>query len=196
MDMSTIFKNTKLQAENDQAIPNTDITTWVDQAIDRINMALQCNIPKTSGQATTYVPAFDERYHESLVLFAVAKYRESDSDYNSANYFMGQFDQMLMTMQRDMKILPSTRVDFNVQQIVITDITDMIYTLDIPFGSYFDNINVYKNDVIVDSKYYGLSVENKTITFKGLTLVLNDKITIVFENNSDLNAPPYHWWSF
>jgi hypothetical protein len=27
------------------------------------------------------------------------------------------------------------------------------------------------------------------------TLTVNDKITVNFENNSDLNAPPYSWWN-
>lgn len=195
MMMSEIITRIKSLAENDQSIPNTDITSWVDDAINRINVALQCNIPTTGGNITTLVPAFDPRFHECLVLFGVGRYRESDSDYNSSQYFMNQFESMLNTMQRDMVLQPSTRVDYNVQQIVATTGT-LVYTLTIPYGSYFDMFNVYKNDVLVDQLNYRISLTSKSITFIGITLATNDKITIVFENNSDLNNPPYQWWTF
>jgi hypothetical protein len=196
MNMTEIFANTKSLAENDQSIPNADITAWVDMAIDRINAAIQCAIPKTKGQPLTYTPAFDTRYHEALVIFGVAKYRESDSAYNDAQYFMQQFDTMLMQMQRDMVKLPSTRTDYNIQQIVVSSSTQFSYNLTIPSGSYFDIINVYKNDVLMSSNEYTISNVSNTIIFKGVSLVVGDKITIEFENNSDLNAPPYSWWTF
>lgn len=196
MMMSEIITKVKSLAENDQSIPNTDITSWVDDAIQRINIALQCNIPTTSGNTTTLVPSFDVRYHEALVLFCVGRYRESDSDYNGAIYFNNKFEDMLKVMQRDMVLQPSVRTDYNVQQIVVTNATVLVYTLTIPYGSYFDMISVYKNDVIVDPKYYTFSIDARTITFKGITLAVSDKITIQFENNSDLNNPPYAWWSF
>ena len=194
MQMSEIISKVKSLAENDQSIPNADITGWVDDAINRINQALKTNIPTTGGNTTTLVPSFDTRYHESLVLFAVSKYRESDSDYQAGQYFLSLFDDMVRVMQRDMDINPSVRADANVQQIVITDVNDLIYDLYMPYGSYFDEIKVYQNDTLVKPTYYTLSLTSNTITFVGLSLSVNDKITIVFELNSDLNAPPYEWW--
>lgn len=196
MMMSEIITRIKSLAENDQSISNTDITAWVDDAINRINQAMQANIPTTGGNTTTLVPAFDVRFHESLVLFGVARYRESDSDYNGAMYFNSKFDNMLETMQRDITLLPSVRVDSQVQQIVAPNSSTFTYNLNMDYGSYFDSVSVYKNDILVDSKYYTISVDKRTITFKGITFATNDKITILFENNSDLNNPPYAWWSF
>jgi hypothetical protein len=194
MMMSEIITKTKSLAENDQSIANADITGWVDDAIGRINQAMKSNIPTTGGNTTTLVPAFDVRFHEALVIFAVAKYRESDSDYQSAQYFLGTFDDMLKIMQRDMTLLPSVRVDNNVQQIVVPNTTTFIFTLVMDYGSYFDNISVYNNDVLVDEKYYKLDVTNRQITFIAYTFATNDKVTILFENNSDLSNPPYQWW--
>lgn len=181
-------------AENDQSIDDVAMSTWVSQAINRINVALNVNFP--SSISGTDVPAFDSRYHEALVIFGVAKYRESDSAYNDAQYFMVQFNEMLKTMQRDMEIPPSYKKDYNHQQIVVTNATTFMYNLDIPYGSYFDDIIVYLNDKLVDNKNYAVSMSNKTITFTAVSFVVGDKITIKFENNSDLNAPPYQWWTF
>lgn len=181
-------------AENDQSIDDVAMSTWVSQAINRINVALNVNFP--SSISGTNVPAFDSRYHEALVIFGVAKYRESDSAYNDAQYFMVQFNEMLKTMQRDMEIPPSYKKDYNHQQIVVTNAITFMYNLDIPYGSYFDDITVYLNDKLVDNKNYAVSMNNKTITFTTVSFVVGDKITIKFENNSDLNAPPYQWWTF
>lgn len=194
MKMSEIIYNVKSLAENDQSIPNTSITKWVDDAIQQINMALKCNIPLTGGDTSSLVPAFDPRFHEALVLFSVAKYRESDSDYQAGQYFKGLFQDMIRQMQRDMYISPSLRMDESVQQIVVTDITIVSYTLNMPFGSYFDNVNIYQNDNLVDTRYYTINQYNKALTLTGLTLSVNDKITIDYELNSTTNQPPYEWW--
>jgi hypothetical protein len=68
-----------------------------------------------------------------------------------------------------------------------------VYNLDIPYGSYFDDIFVYLNDVKLTSGFT-IDSNNGTITFVTVTLTVNDKITVQFENNSDLNSPPYGWW--
>lgn len=194
MQMTELFAAVKKLAEDDQSIDNGLITDWIDLAINRINQSLQSSIPITKGQPTTYVPAFDPRFHEALVLFAVAKYYEADSSYNNAQYFLGEFNQMVNTMQRDMVLKPSTIVDYNTQQIVVTDAAVFSYSLSMPYGSYFDTIEIFINDVPVDPKYYSINSATRTLVLIGVALVLNDKITVRFENNSDLNSPPYQWW--
>jgi hypothetical protein len=64
-----------------------------------------------------------------------------------------------------------------------------VYNLDIPSGSYFDDIVVYLNDVKIPSGFTIDSI-NGTITFTTVTLTVNDKITVKFENNSDLKFSP------
>lgn len=195
MQLSEIRAYVKDLAEQDLSITDAQVDRWVNSAINRINTALESNFPKIiTGAAGTYEPEFDERYHEILVIFANAKYRESDADFNSAGYFMNTFNDMLMDMQRDMEIPPAFRKDKDVQQIVVTNATTMGYNLSMPYGSYFDYISVYKNNVLLEPKYYRIALETKTITML-TTLVVNDKITVVFENDSALNQPPHAWWS-
>lgn len=181
-------------AENDQSIDDVALARWIANGIDRINITLNTDFP--SSISGSEEPAFDSRFHEALIIFGVAKYRESDSSYNDAQYFMQQFNDMLMVMQRDMTIPPVFRKDKDVQQIVVENPTTMVYDLSMPYGSYFDYIQVYKNSELVNPINYRITLNTKKITFQGISLVPDDVITIVFENNSDLNAPPYQWWTF
>jgi hypothetical protein len=156
---------------------------------------MKSNIP-TVTDVGDIVPAFDKRYHETIVNFCVSKYKEMDSAYGDASYFMGQFDEMLKDMQRDLVLLPSTIIDYNHQQIVVSDVTDFTYDLSMPTGSYYDTVSVYLNDIPLKNTNYKTMMNSRSIMFKGLTFVLGDRITIKFENNSDLNEPPYTWWNF
>lgn len=193
MKLSEIIEAIKDGAEQDLSIPDASIIRWVNMGIDRLNTALETNIPTMTAVQTNEEPGFDKRYHEALVMFGVNKYRESDGDYNAAQYFLGQFDAMLVDMQRDMVIPPSLKNDFNHQQIVVTDAAQFVYYLNMPTGSYFDLVVVYLNDAEQNPTSYKISMSNRTITFVN-PLVVGDKITIKFENNSDLNNPPYQWW--
>lgn len=196
MNITDIIRKTKRLADDDQSILTSDIQDWIDLAIDRINQALKCNIPYITGLTLSTIPSFDTRFHEILVNYCVAKYREGDSDYSSAQYFMKLFDDMLDVMQRDMTLNPSIRMDYNVLQLTPPDTTGIISTVNLPFGSYFDQIFTYQNDVDI-SKYctYNSISQTLTIDITNITnLTTTDKITVVFENNSDLNAPPFQWW--
>lgn len=194
MQMSEIFASVKKLAEDDQSIADATITDWVDMGINRINQSLQANIPITKGKPTTYVPEFDVRFHESLVLFAVAKYYEGDSAFNNAQYFMGEFQGLVSQMQRDMVLKPSTMMDYNTIQFIVPSAATLTYMLNLPYGSYFDDIRVYHNDGLVDPMYYVIDGNTGKLTFRGYVLATNDKITVKYENNSDLNSPPYQWW--
>lgn len=181
-------------SDDDTSILDSTILSWINSGINRINQALQCNIPRLTG-GVDEVPAFDERFHESLVLFAAAKYREADSAFNDSGYFLNEFNEMLLLMQRDMKLLPSVQVGKEWIQIVVTDATQFNYPLDMPLGSYLDDVYVYINDVI--TKSYTLNLSNQELRINPtVTLVVGDKISMKIENNSDLNSPPYQWWTW
>lgn len=197
MNMDELKSAVITLAEHDNSIADTDLGVWLNQGIQRINVAMKSNIallPAYGTPPNSTIPAFDVRYHEALVVFAVMKYRESDSDYNGATYMLNKFDEMVHLMQRDMVLLPSSRLDGTVQQIVVASSTIFSYTLVMPFGSYYANLDVYQNDVWIDPINYTINQWNKTISFTGITLAVNDKITIDYELDSTTNQPPYTWW--
>lgn len=193
MNYGKIKESIKSLAEQDLSISDSDILVWCNQAIERINVELSVSIPELTG-TDSEEPAFDKRFHESLVLFSNAKYRESDADFNSASYFMAQFNDMLRKMQKEMEIQPSQQTE-NTQQITVTDATQMVYPLRIPLGSYYSTILIYLNDILLDSNSYLVSPELQTVTFKGVILQVGDKITVKYEYSPYLNNPPYQWWS-
>ena len=182
-------------AEGDQSIDDVVMSKWISQGIDRINVAMKSNIP--TSLSGSQEPLFDKRFHEAIVLFAVSKYRAADASYNDADYFMNQFEQMVQTMQRDMNISPSLMNDDQHQQIIAVAGT-YTYSLTLPDGSYYDVIEVYVNDVLkVYRTDYTINMTTKLLAFTGnTTFVDGDKITVKYENNSDLNNPPYGWWGW
>lgn len=193
MTMDEILESVIELAENDQSIDDGSVIRWVNQAINRINTAVECNIPLVSDIGAV-VPAFDERYHESLVLFCVSKYRAADSSYGDADYFMAQFNDMVKDMQRDMVIQPSIRKGDGYQQIIVPIETPYTYTLDIPYGSYFSKLEVFHNDKLLDGSQYRVNLTSKLLILTGISLVYNDKITVHYESGADLNNPPHQWW--
>lgn len=203
MMFSDIHTAIKSLAENDQSIQQADITRWLDAAISKINQACQCNISLASANSLGVVPEFDERYHDALVLFGVARYRESDADYQGAMYFMNQFDSMLRDMQRDMYIPYTQRVDYNVFAFNYDEEVPT-WDLKLPTSAYYGIINVYLvrggnylYETLVDPKHYTIDASNNTITFKPtLGLTVDDRIAVSYEANSAFENAPYGNWTW
>jgi hypothetical protein len=203
MNLTEIHASVKSLAENDQSIAQADINRWIDAAIQKINQKCQANIPLVGTNLMTYTPEFDIRYHESLVLFSVGRYRESDSDYSGASYFMNQFEDMLREMQRDMYIPYCFRKDYNVQTIV-NDEGALTYDLTIADSAYYGVIDVYlaSNGFWIYEKLlkptdYTINQTKKTITFKPtVNLQIDDIISISYEANAAFENPPYGNWTW
>lgn len=196
MVIDDIIRITKRLCDDDQSIQTSDLTDWIDLGIDDINQMLGTNIAHITGQPTnTTSPNFDSRYHQCLVFFCVAKYREGDSDYNAAQYMGKKFEDMLAVMQRDMPLNPSIRKDDNVLQLVAADTTGIFDVSTLDNGAYFSLLLVYQNDKDI-SKYctFNHLTEQMTVDIVNAPIAVNDKITIIFEMNSAINNPPYEWW--
>ena len=196
MKVDDIIRETKRLADDDQSILTTDIQDWIDMCIGRINQACKCNIPTISSLPTSTIPSFDARYHEILVLFCVGKYREGDSDYTAAQYFMKEFQDMLSIMQRDMPINPSIQLGDSWLQLAATSDGQTIFSLvGMPYGSYFNNLVVYQNDVeITDYCTFDLRNKQMTIDTGNVTIKNADKISVNFLDDSETNNAPYEWW--
>jgi hypothetical protein len=195
MKVDDIIREVKRLSDDDQSILTSDIQDWIDLGINRINQALKCNIATISSLSTSTIPNFDARYHEILVLFAVAKYREGDSDYTAAQYFMGLFADMLKVMERDMPKNPSIRLDDSIIQLVAADTSGIFNVPTLPTNAYFNNIFVYKNDNDI-SQYCTFNSLSKQmiVDIANAPISVNDKITVDYEINSALDTPPYGFW--
>lgn len=197
MVVDDIIRIAKRLCDDDQSIQTSDLTDWIDMGIDELNKNLSIQIPHITGLPTNSTsPNFDSRYHNILVDYCIIKYREGDSDYNASGYFLKVFNDKLQQMERDMPKNPSIRTDYDVMQLTPPDTTGVIPTNQLPYGAYFDNIRIYQNDVDITS-YCTLDSVAMTLTIDitQLTVAITDKITIVFDNNAEMENPPYSWWA-
>lgn len=197
MVVDDIIRIAKRLCDDDQSIQTSDLTDWIDMGIDELNKNLSIQIPHITGLPTNSTsPNFDSRYHNILVDYCIIKYREGDSDYNASGYFLKVFNDKLQQMERDMPKNPSIRTDYDVMQLTPPDTTGVIPTTQLPYGAYFDNIRIYQNDVDITS-YCTLDSVAMTLTIDitQLTVAITDKITIVFDNNAEMENPPYSWWA-
>lgn len=197
MVVDDIIRIAKRLCDDDQSIQTSDLTDWIDMGIDELNKNLSIQIPHIAGLPTNSTsPNFDSRYHNILVDYCIIKYREGDSDYNASGYFLKVFNDKLQQMERDMPKNPSIRTDYDVMQLTPPDTTGVIPTNQLPYGAYFDNIRIYQNDVDITS-YCTLDSVAMTLTIDitQLTVAITDKITIVFDNNAEMENPPYSWWA-
>lgn len=196
MVIDDIIRITKRLCDDDQSITNSDLTDWIDMGIDAINQQIGANIDHITGQPTnTTSPNFDSRYHQSLVDFCVMQYRLGDSDYNAAAIFEKKFGDMLALMQRDMPLNPSVRKDDYVLQLVAADTSGIFDTSALDSGVYFNVLLVYQNDKeITQYCRFDYVTEQMTVDTGNAPIAVNDKITIVFEENPALNNPPFDWW--
>lgn len=197
MKVDDIIREVKRLADDDQSIKTSDIQDWIDLGIDEINQNLKSNIPYISSLATSTIPKFDSRYHSILIKWCVAKYREGDSDYTAAQYFMKQFTDTLDMMQRDMPVPPSLRNDDSIIQLTATSDGQSIYNIPtLPLGSYYGSLKVYQNDSeITDYCTFNSRTKQMVIDTTSVTIKTNDTISIDFEINSELDNPPYTWWA-
>lgn len=193
MKVSEIITHVKTLSE-DQSIADATVLTWLNLGINRINLAVNGNISPVV-LAPDNPPDFDARYHESLVLYGVVKYKESDSAFADAQYFQQQFEIMLTEMQRDLNLRPSQWMDNNIQQIVVASSSVKTYNLVMSEGSQYGTIRVYQNDTEIYDWTTKFTTEPNTITIGGtITLAVNDKLTIKWEDHSEFTAPPYEHW--
>ena len=192
MQYSEIKTQVRSLAEQDLSIQDADILAWVNQAINRINVDLNAAYKKLTG-TDAEVPAFDERFHESLIVFANAKYRESDADFNSASYFIAQFNDMIRKMQREMVVPVQFSKDPSLQQIDVTNATTMVYSITTPPEDYYSTISIYLNGAILDPSTYTISYDGKTLTLLNVTLQVGDRVTVKSEESYN---KPHVWWNF
>jgi hypothetical protein len=106
--------NNRLQEEVGQSI----ILGWMNDAQNILAARVGANFPSLINsdgtQSTVTEPVWDSRFHDILVIYACARYRESDEAMNEASYLDGQFFSRLgdavteITVAEEYKVNPTT----------------------------------------------------------------------------------------
>lgn len=180
---------TRLQEED---LDGLIILGWFDDAQSKIGKRIGARFPKflnkDGTQSTIDEPVFDEDYHELLVTFACARYRESDEAIGEAQYLDGLFESELNECATNMLVPPQYQDDENSQQFVLVDGQSSVTITKPTFTRYYSYIQVFHNGIELFERQ-GYVINNNVITLL-VSTIANDRISVLWEESQIYNNPP------
>ncbi|MBU8770331.1 hypothetical protein [Cytobacillus oceanisediminis] len=122
MDLNQIIE--AVNALSDENSPPKQITTWVNDAIARINIELGANFPFMDLAKATESPAFPEKYHYTVLLpFATARIKQVDSSqFEYSDLFM-EFEANLTKMKSTYTVPDEfkDKTEQEITQVILAD---------------------------------------------------------------------------
>jgi hypothetical protein len=177
----------------------TDLTViqWFDDAQNRLASALGAKFPKfiTNNKFDpTQEPVWDEKWHEALVVFACARYKEMETSLSEVQNFQMQFEDLKAEMTENYQIPLQYRDDRLVQQFTAIDgQTDFTITK-LGYEPVYGDLQVFING------NQTTDFRKKTDGTKGfilgatISLVSGDTVTALWDEHYDYQEAPYPWW--
>lgn len=179
----------------DDVLSNDDIIRWLNMGKDRMATEVKCTFPDlpTVAQDQTLSSSFifPSKYHEVPCLYASAMYRGQESSLNEKGSFMQQFELGVRNFSENYNPPVQYLDQPNVIQYTATaGQTDFVVANDM-FTPFYGGSRFYVNSLPSDN----FSIQSKVLfKYVGVTpLVLNDKVTLIFEQNANFIEPPYAW---
>lgn len=171
------------------------ILGWFDEAQNRLGIRTGGNFPRflnpDGTQSTVDEPVFDDRYHELLIIYACARYRESDEAIGEAQYLDSIFETILSECVNTIQIIPMYQdTAYSQQFIATTGQTDFVITKP-NFSPRYNELRIYVNNVLKSTpKDYRMDMNTIRITSG---LVEGDRVSALWEDADLLNDPPQTW---
>jgi len=186
MKLTALVK--KVNDRTDEVLAFNKVLGWFDDAQRQIGLLLNANFPSLlndEGVASSELePAIPDKYQESLVIYAVARYSEGEGDLQKMDAMDTRFDTMLKQIQGEYVPAPQYLDDAYTQQFVATEGQTLFVVTKDTYNDYTP-VKVYVNNVEVLFSRNGGG--NITLVSPA---VLNDKVTIKWENNPTYNYMP------
>lgn len=183
----------------DDAPLDLTVMRWFDAAQLRLASAVNAKFPKfvTNGTFTpTVEPVFDEQWHEALVVFACARYKEAEASLNEVANYQQQFDNIVKEMTENYEVPLIYRNDRVSQQFTVTDPTQMTFTITkIGYDPTYGNLKVFINGL--ETTDFALAWDGtKAFSINATTsLVVNDIVTALWEEHYEFQESPVPWWN-
>lgn len=186
----------KVNDRLDEVLDLTMTLGWFDDAQNRLAIAVGAKFPQfltSDGQQTNVdEPAIPEKYHEALVIYAVARYREMDSSTQEMDMMDSRFDSYLAEFRSHYEIPPMYRDSYLDQHFIVAVEGESTFT--ITKDSY--------NPVYTNPKFYVNGVQNNattngmTFTLQGVTTKVGDTVTATWDDAPSLVYRPenYYGW--
>lgn len=198
---------------DDELSGDTAVYEWLNAALNQLGIAVQAVFPQLT--VATDIPVIPVKYHESLAVYAAAKYKERDSSLSEASNFMQQFENMKKDFIRYYDP-PLQYRDDPLSQIFTATAGQMAYVITKDsFDPTYGDLQVFYNGRVLqrDVDYqqtrnpatsYANVVTTNTTTNDPNGFTLNaplvvsagDVISAIWEEHEDYVRPPYEWWSW
>jgi len=179
----------------ESALDGLLILDWMDEAQNRIGLRVGAIFPKflnpDGTQSTLAEPVFDNRYHELLVIYACARYRESDEAMNEAQYIDNLFENRLNEAAVYIQVPLTYRDDPFTQQF-----TAVLAQTDFPitkpnFFPQFNYLQVYLNGSI-KQRFVDYRIIGNTVSFLN-PMAGGEQITCTWQEAEPYNVKPNTW---
>lgn len=155
----------------------------------------EANFPQFTTTNLSGVPVFPVKYHEALVLYAAAMIKAQDSSIREKDSFTGQFMGLLAEFSAQWQVPPQYKDDPNTQQFIATAGQTKFVITDFDYSLKNGDLSVYVDNAKLSDLNLTLSTNGFTIV--GLpALIAGQYVTAVWELHTDLDAPPYSWWTW
>jgi hypothetical protein len=180
----------------DDAPADLTVIKWFDNAQNRLASACNAKFPKfvTNSQFDPNVsPVFDEKWHEALVVFACARYKEAESSLSEVANFAQQFEELKAEMMENYIAPLQYRDDRLVQQFTATvGQTDFTITK-LGYTETYGNLRAFVNGLETKDFTHTNDGTNQ-FTINSPVLSVGDDVTALWEEHYEYTEPPYPWW--
>jgi hypothetical protein len=182
------------------------VIRWMENGQSRLASVVNAVFPPfvTNGQFDpTFTPVFDAKWHEALVIFACARYKESESSMQEVQNFQQQFDDLKKEFAERYQVPVQNMDNDHSQQFTnAAGVTEFTITKD-GFDKNYSNLKVYINGKLqVDWTYTNpvsatsTNINNFTLGVSIPTLMATDIVTAVWDNQNQFAEPPYPFWTW
>lgn len=183
----------------DDAPSDITVIKWFDDAQNRLASACDAKFPRfvSNNQFDpNYTPVWDEKWHEALIVFACARYKESEASISEVNNFQTQFEEIKREMSENYQVPPQYRDDRVSQQFTATAGQTTFTITKLGYDPVYGNLKVYVNG-IPTTDYLTPADGSPSFTFNPTTVLnVDDKVTVLWEEHYEYQQAPYGWWSF
>lgn len=184
---------------------------WFNSGLNQLGVAVQAVFPQLSQ--TTDTPVIPSKYHEALVIFAAAKYKERDSSLSESGNFMQQFAEIKKEFNKFYDP-PLQYRDDNFSQLFTATAGQLAYVItNSTYDPKYGDLKIFYNGRLLAGgvdyqivqapagSYSQIQTTNTTtndpngfMLDASMTINAGDLISAVWEEHADLADPPYDFW--
>jgi hypothetical protein len=177
----------------DDSPSSANVVEWLNAGINVMATRVNAIFPLLSATDSNSKLPFDDKWSEIPVMYACARFKQSDLMTGDAQMYMQQFESLIREFIMRYEVPAQYKDDPNTEQFVALAGQTVFTITKETFHSATGDLVVYKNNKKLLTTQY-------EVTDTGFELALgasvNDFVTAVWEYHVDLLEPPYSWWTW